>query len=183
MHALATRRGNKDGAYLVPVPHDTRRRGASGPIFSNHLSILFYRIEPRQCGKLGDILGELSRQMTNQIRDRFPECCMAALEMFKPLPLSFYVRRLGKPTRGKFATFCFSDSGETCAGMTDFLGGRILEVTHLVPTWRPPGLTVVFLSFGGRLSALLSWVDDCLSSAEVEGLERDLRAALLEEAL
>jgi hypothetical protein len=182
MHALATRRGNQDGAYLVPVPHDTRRRGAGGPIFSNHLSILFYRIEPQLCGKLSDILGELSRQMTNQIRDRFPECCMAALEMFKPLPLSFFVRRLGKPTRGKFATFCFSDSGEACAGMTDFLGGRILEVTHLVPTWRPPGLTVLFLSFGGRLTALLSWVDDCLSSAEVEGLERDLRSALLEEA-
>jgi hypothetical protein len=44
-------------------------------------------------------------------------------------------------------------------------------------------LTLVFLSFGGRLSALLSWVDDCLSLAEVEGMERDLRAALLEEAL
>jgi hypothetical protein len=108
---------------------------------------------------------------------------MAALEMFKPLPLGFFGRRLGKPTRGKFATFCFSDSGETCAGMNDFLGARIFEVTHLVPTWRPPGLTVVFLSFGGRLSALLSWVDDCLSATEVEGLERDLRAALLEEAL
>jgi hypothetical protein len=67
--------------------------------------------------------------------------------------------------------------------MNDFLGARIFEVTHLVPTWRPPGLTVVFLSFGGRLSALLSWVDDCLSATEVEGLERDLRAALLEEAL
>ena len=35
----------------------------------------------------------------------------------------------------------------------------------------------------GRLTALLSWVDDCLSSAEVDGLERDLRSALLEEAL
>ena len=183
VHALATRRGNKEGAYLVPVPHDTRRRGAGGPIFSNHLSILFYRISPEQCGKISDIVGELGRQMTNQIRDRFPECCMAALEMFKPLPLGFFGRRLGKPTRGKFATFCFSDSGEACAGMTDFLGAPIQEVTHLVPTWRPPGLTLVFLSFGGRLSALLSRVDDCLSLAEVEGMERDLRAALLEEAL
>ena len=56
--------------------------------------------------------------------------------------------------------------------MTELWGGRILDVTHLVPTWRPPGLTVVFLRFGGRLSALLSSVDDCLSPAEVDGLER-----------
>ncbi len=183
LHAVAARRGNKDGAYLIPVPHDTRRRGANGPIFSNHLSILFYRIEPRLAGRLGDILGELSRQMTNQIRDRFPESCMAALDMFKPLPLGYYVHHLGKPTRGKIATFSFSDSGETCAGMKELWGARILDVTHLVPAWRPPGLTVVFLRFGNRLSALLSSVDDCLSTAEVDGLERDVRMALLEEGI
>jgi hypothetical protein len=183
LHAIAIQRGNKDGAYLIPVPHDTRRRGANGPIFSNHLSILFYRIEPQQAGRLGNILGELSRQMTNQIRDRFPESCMAALDMFKPLPLGYYVHHLGKPTRGKIATFCFSDSGETCAGMTKLWGARILNVTHLVPTWRPPGLTVVFLRFGNTLSAQLSTVDDCLSPAEVDKLERDVRTALLEEEL
>jgi hypothetical protein len=42
-------------------------------------------------------------------------------------------------------------------------------------------LTVVFLRFGNRLSALLSSVDDCLSPAEVDGMERDVRLALLEE--
>ena len=69
LHAVAVHRGNQDGAYLIPAPHDTRRRGANGPIFSNHLSILFYRIEPQHCGKLGDVFTELGRQMTNQIRD------------------------------------------------------------------------------------------------------------------
>ena len=66
--------------------------------------------------------------------------------------------------------------------MSDMLGGRITEVTHLVPTWRPPGLTVLFWSFNGRPRVLLSWVDDCLSSAEAGTLEQGLRAALLEEA-
>jgi hypothetical protein len=182
LHNVASARGNKDGAYLVPVPHDMRRRGANGPIFSNHLSILFYRIEPRQAVNLAEIIGELTRQMMDQIRTRFPESCMAALEMFKPLPLDFYLRRLGKPTRGNFASLCFSDSGETCAGMTDLLGGRIQEVTHMVPTWRPPGLTVLFWSFRGRPRAQLSWVDDCLSLAEVDTLETGLRSALLDEA-
>jgi hypothetical protein len=183
VHGIAQRRGNKDGAYLIPVPHDTRRRGAAGPIFSNHLSILFYRIEPKMAGRIVDIMGELGRQMTNQIRDKFPEACMAALDMFKPLPLGFYVNHLGKPTRGKIATFSFSDSGETCAGKTELWGAKILEVAHLVPAWRPPGLIVVFLRFGGRLSAQVSTVDDCVSPAEVDELERDIRSALLEENL
>jgi hypothetical protein len=183
IHAVAQGRGNKTGAYLIPTPHDTRRRGANGPIFSNHLSILFHRIEPRQAGSVSEIMAELGNQMTDQIRSRFPECCMAALDMFKPLPLPVFVHHLGKPTRGKFATFCFSDSGEALAGMTDIFGGKIREVTHLVPAWRPPGLTVVFLSFNGRLSALLSAVDDCLSSSEVIIMERALRLALLKEPL
>jgi hypothetical protein len=182
VHGIARQRGNQDGAYLIPVPHDTRKRGAQGPIFSNHLSILFYRIEPRFAGRISDILGELSRQMTDQIRDRFPDSCMAALEMFKPLPLRYYVHHLGKPTRGKMATFSFSDSGETCAGMKELWGGEIREVTHLVPTWRPPGLTIVFLRFRNRLSAVLSTVDDCVKPAEIDSLERDIRRALLEES-
>lgn len=182
VHNAAVQRGNKDGAYLMPVPHDTRKRGANGPIFSNHLSILFYRIEPKFCGRIGDILGELGRQMTDQIRDRFPECCMAALELFKPLPLGYYMRHLGKPTHGKMATFSFSDSGDTCAGMEELWGGKIEDVTHLVPSWRPPGFTLVFLRFHNRLSVLLSAVDDCLKPEEVERMEHDVRYALMEES-
>jgi hypothetical protein len=181
LHAVALQRGQGEGAYLVPVPHDTRKRGANGPIFSNHLSILFYRIESKFAGHMSGILGELSRQMTNQIRDRFPDACMAALDMFKPLPLGYFGHHLGKPTRGKIASLSFSDSGETCAGMTDFLGGPIQEVTHLVPSWRPPGLTIVFLRFRNRLSAVVSSVDDCVTPAEAAGLDRDIRWALLEE--
>lgn len=181
LHTVATARGNKDAAYLVPVPHDMRRRGANGPVFSNNLSILFYRIEPRLAGRLSDLIGELTRQMMDQIRDRFPECCMAALDMFRPLPLNYYLHQLGKPTRGKFASLSFSDSGETCAGIGDLLGAQIQEVTHMVPAWRPPGLTILFWTFRNRLRALLSSVDDCLSLSEVDLLERTLRSALLEE--
>ena len=183
LHAIAVQRGNQDGAYLIPVPHDTRKFGAKGPIFSNHLSILFYRIEPKRAGRISDIVAELSRQMGDQIRDRFPDCCIAALEMFKVLPMRYYLHHLGKPTRGKIASFSFSDSGEICPGMTELWGGKILEVTHMIASWRPPGLTVLFLRFKNQLSIMLSWVDDCVNMVEINGFERDLRRALLEEDL
>ena len=97
------------------------------------------------------------------------------------LPPGYYVHQLGKPTRGKMASLSFSDSGEICPGMTDWCGGRILDVTHLIPCWQSPGLTTLFLRFGNRLSLLLSWVDDCLSVSEVDTLEQGLRSAVLEE--
>lgn len=180
LHDIAVQRGNKDGAYLIPVPHDIRKFGAKGPIFSNHLSVLFYRIEAQQAGRLRDIVGELGRQMANMIRERFPEACMAALNMFKILPPRFYVQQLGKPTRDKLASLSFSDSGEACPGMTEFCGAKILDITHLIPCWKCPGVTVLFLQFANRLSILLSWVDDSLAPAEADALERELRQALLE---
>ena len=183
LHNVALRRGTAGGAYLVPVPHDTRRHGAKGPIFSNHLSILFYRIEAQQAEKVRDTVAELGRQMTVQIRDKFPEACMAALNMFKILPPEFYVKYLGKPTRGKIASLSFSDSGEACPGMTEFCGARILDVTHLIPCWSSPGVTMLFLQFANRLSIMMSWVDDCISMAEADGLERDVRHVLLESEL
>lgn len=183
LHGVALARGASGGAYLIPVPHDTRRHGAKGPIFSNHLSILFYRIEAPQAEKIQDIVAELGKQMTVQIRDKFPEACMAALNMFKVLPPQFYVKHLGKPTKGKIASLSFSDSGEACPGMTEFCGTRILDVAHLIPCWSSPGVTMLFLQFANRLSIMLSWVDDCISIAEADGIERDLRRVLVESPL
>lgn len=183
LHGVARARGTSGAAYLIPVPHDTRRHGAKGPIFSNHLSILFYRIEAQQAENVRDIVAELGKQMTVQIRDKFPEACMAALNMFKVLPPQFYVKHLGKPTKGKIASLSFSDSGEACPGMTEFCGTRILDVAHLIPCWSSPGVTMLFLQFGKRLSIMLSWVDDCISLPEANGLERDLRRVLLESPL
>jgi hypothetical protein len=183
LHNVARARGTAGGAYLIPVPHDTRRHGAKGPIFSNHLSILFYRIEAQQADKVRDIVAELGKQMTVQIRDKFPEACMAALNMFKVLPPRYYVKNLGKPTRGKIASLSFSDSGEVCPGMTEFCGTRILDVAHLIPCWSSPGVTMLFLQFANRLSLMLSSVDDCISTAEADSIERDLRHVLLESEL
>jgi len=181
VHALAERRGNAAGAFLVPVPHNMRHRGAAGPVLSNQLSFLFYRMEPGLAGSMSATIAELTRQMTGQIRDRQPESFLAAMEMFRIMPPGLYVHRLERPTRGKFAAFFFSDAGETCAGMSELFSARIMAVTHLAPAARPPGLTVVFSRFCCRLNAMLAWVDDCVSAEEAERLAQTLRSALLGE--
>ena len=184
LHNVATQRGNKDGAYLIPVPHDTRKRGANGPIFSNHLSILVlsHRTEirrqhhrhSRRTEPADD--GPNPRQISRIAAWRRWTCSSRCRS-------DFTCNHLGKPTRGKFATFSFSDSGETCAGMKDFMGrknsgghasgagvasagtdGGVFEF------WQPP-FRADFL--GGRLR----------EPAEADGLERDVRKALLEEEL
>lgn len=181
LHAVAATRGNRDGAYIVPVPHDLRRRGAASPILSNQLSFLFFRIEAALAGSLPEVIRELTRQMLDQVRNRTPDSFLAAMEMFRPAPLDFYLRQLFRPAGGKFATFFFSDAGEASPGLKEVLGVRPTAVTHLAPVSRPPGLAVVFSRFSGRLCFVLSWVEDCLGAGEVDRLEQGICAALCEE--
>lgn len=181
LHAVAERRGETGGAYVVPVPHDLRRRGAEGPLLSNQLSFLFFRVEAAEAGDLRAVIGGLTSQMLEQVRARSTESFLASMELFRPFPLDFYVRQLGRPTGGRVATFFFSDAGESCPGLTELAGARPTAVTHLAPAARPPGLTVVTSRFRGRLCFVLSWAEDCLSAEEVDHLEAGLAAALLGE--
>lgn len=182
VHRTAERRGLGGGAYVVPVPHDLRRRGAAGPILSNQLSFLFFRVEANGASDLRSLLAALTEQMLSQLRNRCDASFLAAMELFRPLPLDFYVRQLGRPTDGRVATFFFSDAGESCPGLEELAGARPTAITHLAPAARPPGLAVVTSRFRGRLCFVVSWTGDCASEAEIDLLEADFAAALLGEA-
>lgn len=178
---VARRRSGDRGDYVVPVPHDLRRRGAAGPLLSNQLSFLFFRVGAAGAGDLRATVGSLTAQMLEQVRGRTTESFRAAMELFRPAPLGFYLRQLGKPTGGGLATFFFSDAGESCPGLAELAGARPTAVTHLAPAADPPGLGVVFSRFRGRLCFVLSWVGEGLEASEVDRLDSGLAAALLGE--
>jgi len=182
LNAVFRRRGRPPESVLVPVPHDLRKRGMAGPIFSNQVSFLFFRVEAEALGGLGEMTADLGAQMMEQIRRRTPESFATVMELFRPLPLGFYARRIKQPTQGRFATFFFSDIGESLAGMETFLGLPVREVTHLAPAGGPPGLTVIFSRHRGRQSVVLSLVEGCLDEPELELFEQALRRDLLSEA-
>jgi hypothetical protein len=181
LHAVAVLRGAGGGAYVVPVPHDLRKRGATSPVLSNQISFLFFRIEASQAAVLPVVILELSRQMRDQIGNRTPDSFLASMELFTPIPLGLYLRQILCPTQGKFVTFIFSDAGESFPDLHETLGARTTAVTHLAPASHPPGLTVVFSRFRGRLCFVISWVDDCLTAREIDLLEHGVRDALTGE--
>jgi hypothetical protein len=183
LHTVASARGNKDGAYLAPVPHDIRKRGGTGPIFSNHLSILFYRIEPSQAVSLRGIIDELTRQMMDQVRSPLSGVLHGIAGDVQAAAVEFLCASPGNSRPGaKFASLCFSDSGESCAGMTGTPGRPDPDRHASGADLAAAGADGVILEFRRPSSrALLAWVDDCLSPPEVDVLEQGLRAALLTE--
>jgi len=100
-------------------------------------------------------MAELGRQMSDQIRDHFPQCCMAALDMFKPLPLGSTLIIWENHAR-QVRHAVVSDSGETCAGMTELFGGRFSKLRiSFQPGVRRADRGV--REFRRQASALLSW--------------------------
>jgi len=178
-HQIARRRHGEPMAYVVPVPHDLRRNGATGPILSNQLTFLFYRIEPDLASDMRKTVEALIEQMVDQIKNGIPESFVAAMDIAKPIPVGLYLKWLNRPSRGKFASFFFSYAGEAFAGMNSFLGANVRGVSHFAPAPLPPGLTLVFSRFQARLSVTLAWVDNCLSQDEVSQLEHELLGSLL----
>ncbi|MBN1867660.1 hypothetical protein JW916_10245 [Candidatus Sumerlaeota bacterium] len=180
VHSILKKRQTGEGNFLVPVPRDSRKRGARGPVVSNQSSFLFYLVRPEETGDLAALVASLGRQMKDQIRDNVPGLFSEMMAQFRRLPLPIYSRLLSGPTRGQMASFYFSDTGEVCADLDRFLGLPVEGIAHLPASAFPPGLTVSFTRCQGRQQAVVSWSEGCLDAEELALLERHLRRDLLE---
>lgn len=179
LHAIRIKRGDYDGAYVVPVPQDLRRRRQAGPVLSNHVTFLFYRVEQRDIVDIGGLVASLKHQMAEQVRSELPYSFATAMKMFRYMPLSLYSKILSRPSHGKMATLFFSDTGESLSNMKDFLGLPVLGVYHLAPVPLPPGVAVISGRFRERIHIVLSSVTGCLTDSERELFQETIRVELL----
>jgi hypothetical protein len=178
-HAIRRERGEQGGVYIVAAPCDMRRGGARGPAFSNQLSFLFYRADADRLGDLGGLIRVLAGQMTEQLREETHRALAAMMAQFRRIPLGLYSRLVRGPTKGRIASFFFSDTGEVCPLLDRFLGLTPTDVIHLPPAICPPGLTVASSRYRRRLRLVLSWTGGRLSTAEAKAFERHVRRDLL----
>lgn len=179
LHTVLTSRSQAPAAYVVPVPHDLRRRGCRGPVFSNHVTFLFFRVEHEEASSLKAIYSILLRQMKDQIAHCLPQSFETVMDMFRSIPFCVYSRLIKGPTKGRMASFFFSDAGDILSLRDHFLGAPVQGITHLPPALYPPGLTIIFTRFKKRLSATLSFIKGCMEEEDMDRLKESLRTALV----
>lgn len=168
--------------YLVPVPQDSRKRGSLGPLISNHFSFLFYRVEPKDMASLESLIKTLNKQMQDQIRKEIPTAFLTTMELFRMLPIGLFALQASGPTKGQMASFFFSFTGDSFTDLEEFMDLQVRNITHLPSVSLPPGLSVAFTNRAGRLSSILSYIEGCLDSRELDMFESSLRSELLEHA-
>ncbi len=178
IHLLNKQRNNAADIWL-PVPYDGRLKGAPGPLISNTVSFLFYRIPPAAMNTVAETVKSLSIQMTAQIKDRIPQKYAMFLEMMRHIPLWLYYFLISRTGEGTFASFLYTSTGDNFNELTSLFGEPIRDIAMIPALTFPPGFTFVFLKHDGRLNVNIAYSPDVISNIELHLIEEQLKKTLL----
>lgn len=165
--------------YIASVPIQTRRRGAHGPLFHNHVSVLFFSIMREQLASLETAAAAMKQQFAGMARARLDESFNAVLEMMVRLPSRLFMRIVRWRFKGEVCSFYHSHTGPFAPDLDTFAGARIANAFHLPCLATPPGTGIFFSERGGRTTVVFTWRNGCLSDGERRAMVRQTLEDLL----
>jgi hypothetical protein len=178
IHNLNQQR-NKAGDLWIPVPYDGRLRGAAGPVISNSVSFLFYRIPKSELNTVIQTVKCLSRQMTEQIKDRIPQKYSMFLKMMRHAPLWLYYFLIYHTNKGVFASFLYTSTGDNFNDFKSLFGEPIKNINMIPALTYPPGLTFVFLKHDDTFNINIAYSPDIINNYELVLIEEKIKEILL----
>ncbi len=178
IHAINLQR-DKAGDMWVPVPYDGRLRGAVGPLISNCVSFLFYRIPKTELNSIQQTVKCLSTQMTAQIKDGIPQKYSMFLNMMRHAPLWLYYFLIYHTNKGVFASFLYTSTGDNFNDLKSLFGEPLRNINMIPALTFPPGLTFVFLKHDDELNINIAYSLDVISNNDLHLIEEKIKELLL----
>ncbi len=178
IHKLNQQR-NKAGDLWIPVPYDGRLRGAAGPVISNSVSFLFYRIPQSELSTVLQTVTCLSKQMTEQIKNEIPRKYSMFLKMMRHAPLWLYYFLIYNTNRGVFASFLYTSTGDNFNDLKSLFGETIKNINMIPALTYPPGLTFVFLKHDELLNLNIAYSPEIINNNELVLIEEKIKKVLL----
>jgi len=169
------------GDFWLPVPYDGRLRGAFGPLVSNTVAYLFYRLSEEQLLDTGSTVRAIFTQMHNQIRADMPRKYARLLDLMRHIPLRLYYYLVARRAQGNLSSFLYSATGDSFSAADSFFGKRIAALTIFPSATVPPGLTFSFLLHRDALNVNISYARDIVDTFELDRLVQHLKKLLLEQ--
>ena len=161
------------------MPSQTRKRGARGPLFHNHVAALFFHARREHLDTLEATAAAMKEQFAAMVRHKVAESFNAVLDLMMPLPAWLFLGIVRLQFKGELCTCFHSYTGQFAPEMTHFAGARVLNGYHLPCVGTPPGTGLFFSEHGGRLNVTLSWRDGVLTPEERRLMMAGLRDDLL----
>lgn len=181
-HAVFRLRGTDPGAYVVSIPVQMQRKGSRGPIFQNHLSILFFGLPCTEVDDLGGLAHSIRGQLAEMMRSRLDQRWADGLRLARRVPSGILMHMVRRRFRGEIASFFHSFTGSFADDAETLFGVRIVNAYHVPTVARPPGSGLFVGEHRGRLNVTLSWRDGVLSEPEADVMLDALRSDLLGDA-
>ena len=178
IHALNKQRNN-EGDLWLPVPYDGRLKGAIGPLVSNCVSLLFYRIPKDELNTVSQTVKCLNNQMISQIKDKIPQRYNMFLDMMRHFPLWLYYFLISRTGEGVFASFLYTSTGDNFNELRSLFGEPLKDLTMIPALTFPPGLTFVFLKHDDVLNLNIAYSPDIISNNELHLIEQKIKEILL----
>jgi hypothetical protein len=178
IQALQKKRGTT-GVLWLPIPYDGRRRGAVGPIITNCVLFLFYRLLPQNLTSIKETVRCINEQMIDQIKTDMPKKYNMLLNMMRHIPLGLYHFLTNKNSENVFASFLYTSTGENIHDMKTLINKPINDVVIFPPQTFPPGLTFSFLRHNNILKLNIVYSEQAINETELNYIETHIRELLL----
>lgn len=170
---------NKNGDIWLPVPYDGRLRGSVGPLISNCVAFLFYRISAAELTSIPETVKSLSTQMTAQIKDKMPQKYTMFLNMMRHIPLWLYYFLISRTGEGTFASFLYTSTGDNFNKLKSLFGEPLSDLALIPALTFPPGFTFIFLKHDDELNVDIAYSPEVINDNDLHLIEKNLKALLL----
>ncbi|MDP4212319.1 MAG: hypothetical protein Q8918_14165 [Bacteroidota bacterium] len=167
------------GTLWIPIPYDGRLKGSLGPVISNTVAFIFYRVPEKALANMKETVACFSSQMTGQIKEKMPRKYGLLLNLMRRIPLRLYYFLVNRSGEGSFASFLYSSAGETFNGLKTLFGETVSGLTIFPSPTFPPGLTFSFQKHREALNINMAYSPDIVDNPELHKIERDLKHFLL----
>ncbi len=157
----------------VPIPYDGRKRGSAGPVISNNISFLFYRLKINELTKVKETIDSINTQMNEQLKIDMPRKYNELLQFMKFIPKGFYYWMTTRAGKGEIASFLYSSSGESFWDTSRF-SDELTDTLLIPPFSYPPGISVTFLRNDGKLKMNIAASRNKIDKKELTLFEKNL---------
>ncbi|MEO8353579.1 MAG: hypothetical protein ABI680_17760 [Chthoniobacteraceae bacterium] len=154
-----THRQRQPRGYIASVPIQTRKHGSRGPLFHNHVSVLFFGAMREELSTIEAAATTMKRQFAEMSRARLDESFRAMLGLMMRLPSRWFMRLVRSRFKGEVASFYHSHTGPFAPELETFAGARITNAFHLPCLGAPPSTGIFFSERGCRTSVTFTWRD------------------------
>jgi hypothetical protein len=166
------------GVLWIPIPYDGRKRGGIGPVITNFISFLFYRLDTGNVNDLSETVQNINRQMTEQLKLEIPKKYNLLLDMMRHIPLGLYRFLIKRSSKGSVASFLFTSAGEDYWDMNSLIKNSYIDINIIPPYSDPPGIIFSFLRNSNCLKMNIVSTNRHITNAELEFIKSTIVTTL-----